>query len=304
MYGATRAACLCMIRFRFQPTPRMYGATFRCTAVQARPCNFNPRPVCTGRLCRYLGQAAWVAISTHAPYVRGDMHAPVVALGRRQFQPTPRMYGATEVKGITWKEIADFNPRPVCTGRPRGLLHRRAEARFQPTPRMYGATMHPLRRGIGGANFNPRPVCTGRLQPVYGRHARGVISTHAPYVRGDAAAITARQPSWRFQPTPRMYGATTGRWRACRSQTHFNPRPVCTGRPAIRPASNVSERFQPTPRMYGATPTPRPQPERQRISTHAPYVRGDCACGRENRACGDFNPRPVCTGRRPTSCKV
>ncbi len=113
---------------------------------------------------------------------------------------------------------------------PRGCVRINQMLLFQPTPRMYGATH---RRAA--------------------RNHRGIISTHAPYVRGDPMSGT---------------GYASG--------SDFNPRPVCTGRPrAVRAAKQAAaisthapyvrgdhlyfvfeikeDIFQPTPRMYGAT---------------------------------------------------
>ncbi len=101
-------------------------------------------------------------ISTHAPYVRGDRKSMVVSPGS--------VY---------------FNPRPVCTGRPVNKLMGFETVVFQPTPRMYGATGGFVFDEEVFTDFNPRPVCTGRLACNDKSIRALLISTHAPYVRGD-----------------------------------------------------------------------------------------------------------------------
>ncbi len=56
-------------------------------------------------------------ISTHAPYVRGDMKCCAECITSGRFQPTPRMYGATKYFFEKANHNQNFNPRPVCTGR-------------------------------------------------------------------------------------------------------------------------------------------------------------------------------------------
>ncbi len=51
--------------------------------------------------------------------------------------------------------------------------------------------------------------------------------------------------------------------------------------------------------MYGATRYLAAVKYARVISTHAPYVRGDVWRGLVGKLDLHFNPRPVCTGRRP-----
>ncbi len=126
-----------------------------------------------------------------------------------QFQPTPRMYGATAAAVRAGRPQGNFNPRPVCTGRHYGsdrvweqefisthAPYVRGDPElvnmlsclliFQPTPRMYGATGCGERGKRACRDFNPRPVCTGRLEAFADLIESTNISTHAPYVRGDS----------------------------------------------------------------------------------------------------------------------
>ncbi len=214
--------------------------------------DFNPRPVCTGRLYLPFCIIWTISISTHAPYVRGDGLRCFLYACNGDFNPRPVCTGRHLLLGKTEFFKFHFNPRPVCTGRP--YTH------CPTTGRMRISTHAPYVRGDrrhGGAcrkhrNFNPRPVCTGRhsispsvlgaarFQPtprMYGATDAVIaalplaaISTHAPYVRGDRHSLTWRFQAARFQPTPRMYGATLPCRCVFRFERYFNPRPVCTGR--------------------------------------------------------------------------
>ncbi len=159
--------------------------------VNATGEDFNPRPVCTGRPDRRARHRRGRRISTHAPYVRGDA---IIMTGLRislNFNPRPVCTGRPARGADGAAPDCDFNPRPVCTGRLKAMLRADAQDEFQPTPRMYGATRRGGRCCLTGLNFNPRPVCTGRHDPAQTIADMERISTHAPYVRGDAAWVRA-----------------------------------------------------------------------------------------------------------------
>ena len=170
--------------------------------------NFNPRPLCRGRLPR--------------EYWRQQ---------RIKFQSTPPMQGATTVDELLSDNQQYFNPRPLCRGRPLNRNYAAYTVEFQSTPPMQGATQlrKPLAVNIPifqstppmqGAtlpgirfwrllwNFNPRPLCRGRQGILQGKSVGQIaISIHAPYAGGDSfSACSLVRPS------------------------NFNPRPLCRGR--------------------------------------------------------------------------
>ncbi len=101
--------------------------------------DFNPRPVCTGRLCDETMEIIWDAFQP-TPRMYGATKESCLKTITLIFQPTPRMYGATSSACPTFAAQRYFNPRPVCTGRHVVAKNGFLRVQFQPTPRMYGAT--------------------------------------------------------------------------------------------------------------------------------------------------------------------
>ena len=74
----------------------------------------------------------------------------------------PRAGGDWPVAGRT-AGGADFNPRPPCGGRHRGLVNASDFRTFQSTPPVRGATRRSGLEMSKRKHFNPRPPCGGRL---------------------------------------------------------------------------------------------------------------------------------------------
>ena len=123
----------------FQSTPPVWGATSGCCGAGSRPCYFNPRPPCGGRLAVSGQGIHGLLISIHAPRVGGDVfpmppavcdtisiHAPRVggdALLQRDLHGVhmisihaPRVGGDPSGRSHP-SAYTYFNPRPPCGGR-------------------------------------------------------------------------------------------------------------------------------------------------------------------------------------------
>ena len=127
----------------------------------------------------------------------------------------------------------------------------------------------------------------------------------------------------KFQSTPPVWGATRLHDQPYRTRPHFNPRPPCGGRPAVRLCIHCAVfRFQSTPPVWGATNTAgmrrstssfqstppvwgatksRPNAISASVFQSTPPVWGATAAeagdhGRDQ----NFNPRPPCGGRLAT----
>ena len=101
-------------------------------------------------------------ISIHAPRAGGDATTAEELYNAMQFQSTPPVRGATNVKKIAGSYFI-----------------------FQSTPPVRGATQGQGLRQRHHGNFNPRPPCGGRLCSECHRDYDNSISIHAPRAGGD-----------------------------------------------------------------------------------------------------------------------
>ena len=130
------------ISFYFNPRPPCGGRQSGRCAAEARTIYFNPRPPCGGRR-RILNTLR--IFSQHfnpRPPCGGRHSQPSPRTGRKLFQSTPPVWGATF--------------RFPCRCRRWRL--------FQSTPPVWGATRFTRCRQARSSNFNPRPPCGGRQQ--------------------------------------------------------------------------------------------------------------------------------------------
>ncbi len=206
------------------------------------------------------------------------------------------MYGATAPLARAAPVRAISTHAPYVRGDAAGFTRPSMTDLFQPTPRMYGATPSRLSRQWQAWHFNPRPVCTGRRSLV-ARISSPVLFNPRPVCTGRHTGSYKLEAKSVFQPTPRMYGAT-GKMLGCLVTLDISTHaPYVRGDRGGRGTRGAAKKFQPTPRMYGATLVFFCLRRRTEISTHAPYVRGDAFLPLHGGRGGDFNPRPVCTGR-------
>ena len=122
VWGATAAGLTTAELAEFQSTLPVWGATSRPARVLYSPGDFNPRSPCGERLRRLHLRQLYRPISIHAPRVGSDVlhyqmqgvvqvisiHAPRVGsdcssgldeLGRKAFQSTLPVWGATQGHG-------------------------------------------------------------------------------------------------------------------------------------------------------------------------------------------------------------
>ena len=100
----------------FNPRPPCGGRPPTATGPEARR-NFNPRPPCGGRRVPADVYPLAHIISIHAPRVGGDRFPRLRGPGRREFQSTPPVWGATKARSLRVHRFFNFNPRPPCGGR-------------------------------------------------------------------------------------------------------------------------------------------------------------------------------------------
>ena len=125
--------------------------------------NFNPRAPCGARLAGLVHRLSTFNISTHAPLAGRDVCRCRWCWGRKRFQPTRPLRGATRSSPILTALFTNFNPRAPCGAR------QWATACGSPFP----------------IHFNPRAPC-GARRAAHLRHLCGeVISTHAPLAGRD-----------------------------------------------------------------------------------------------------------------------
>ena len=80
-------------------------------------------------------------ISIHAPRAGGDEDVLQRAIISYAFQSTPPVRGATAYFYKGGIGFWNFNPRPPCGGRHRGLVNASDFKTFQSTPPVRGATV-------------------------------------------------------------------------------------------------------------------------------------------------------------------
>ena len=144
-----------------------------------------------------------------------------------------------------------------------------------PTPPVEGATKASIICVMLGIFQSTPPVegATVACCPVW---CIVLISIHAPCGGGDRASIQRSATTTTFQSTPHVERATA----------------------ALLPAA-ADCLFQSTPPVQGATATQIVQTTSTNISIHAPCAGGDFArAAWKHCSHGDFNPRPLCRGRR------
>ena len=222
--------------------------------AQPVPNDFNPRPLCRGR-----------------PQI-----VAAVPVKQLPFQSTPPMQGATCCRRSRPLAPDNFNPRPLCRGRLSTLNLTRAKYMyFNPRPLCRGRRTKPgspqcssgisIHAPYAGGDctraemaqvlglFQSTPPMQGATGACTGCGRGRNISIHAPYAGGDSSSSSQSIPTYPFQSTPPMQGATP-LWLVLRVQRfHFNPRPLCRGRPCWL--------------KYSCTAA--------QISIHAPYAGGD-----------------------------
>ncbi len=155
-----------------------------------------------------------------------------------------------------WGSITNFNPRPLCRGRPDFLPSLSATMQFQSTPPMQGATSGVFyRRYVLGISihapyaggdlygmsppssacyFNPRPLCRGRPPGTEPGQSRFGFQSTPPMQGATHYDLASCRLQFQFQSTPPMQGATGHFFKHHVCLSHFNPRPLCRGRPGLK----------------------------------------------------------------------
>ena len=168
----------------------------------------------------------------------------------------------------------NFNPRPLCRGR-----HAHADS---------------LRIS---SDFNPRPLCRGRLERI-GFITHDQIFQSTPPVQGATdfysssyflSDISIHAPCAGGDPTALLLDPEI---------THFNPRPLCRGRPEDDQADGEPEPISIHAPCAGGDALVRFQKHVSVISIHAPCAGGDVDHSYHLTLQIYFNPRPLCRGRR------
>ena len=169
--------------------------------------NFNPRAPCGARRAMFFGR--WSSL---------------------RFQSTRPMRGATGQAHPLHPLRLHFNPRAPCGARLWCDTFYSVFLIFQSTRPMRGAT-HPnwIKGGVSGISIHA---------PHAGRDLIGAdgeidlsISIHAPHAGRDEHLEQLLPPSWQFQSTRPMRGATCDCRQRYFFRNYFNPRAPCGARP-------------------------------------------------------------------------
>ena len=148
----------------------------------------------------------------------------------------------------------NFNPRPLCRGRPIRFLCAQSAGYISIHAPYAGGDWRSCQwQRRHGFYFNPRPLCRGR---------RAMLSVGLYLIL--------------FQSTPPMQGAT-GAISKCGGLSHnFNPRPLCRGRPVLGIKRKAQQsNFNPRPLCRGRLHHQFQNQKSHVISIHAPYAGGD-----------------------------
>ncbi len=147
----------------FQSTLPVWGATLSAPVWPGDAISFNPRSPCGERLESHERFLVVVGVSIHAPRVGSDyeragdfanaqgvsIHAPRVGSdfprspchqGKRRFQSTLPVWGATTDSEGSVIARSSFNPRSPCGERPENCCTTGCNAVFQSTLPVWGAT--------------------------------------------------------------------------------------------------------------------------------------------------------------------
>ena len=228
MRGATISVkILILIERRLQSTPHMRGATFWAVLWEKTiPTSIHaPHAWGDGAVLDEYGQ---MRTSIHAPHAWGDLSLQTCSQGHPTSIHAPHAWG--DQNGyICFGSFFDFNPRPICVGRPFVVYIITYTFKLQSTPHMRGAT-----------DSASRDFRTSRT------------SIHAPHAWGDFDRLDAAQAHATSIHAPHAWGDNDIRWRVHRSPD-FNPRPTCVGRPTLLLRLMQPMRLQSTPHMRGAT---------------------------------------------------
>ena len=151
-----------VVRFAFQSTPPVRGATF-CRAWAWGRSTFQSTPPCGGRQILDITEATGDSISIHAPHSGGDPAYPTSHGASSYFNPRPPCGGRLPPVAKCRRQ-PHFNPRPPCGGR----LDLRLPGQLQPlisihAPRVGGDGLL-YRQAHASGDFNPRPPCGGRCR--------------------------------------------------------------------------------------------------------------------------------------------
>ena len=185
------------------------GARPRYKAKQTRPkTNFNPRAPCGARHERLpFSPLALTQISTHAPLAGRDSDTKSPKTGKKLFQPTRPLRGATYLS----RDAACgryFNPRAPCGARLSVLWSPYSKTISTHAP-LAGRDWRPASSGSAcRSNFNPRAPCGARHDrfAMIERKKKRFQPTRP--LRG--ATVSAEVSFWidAFQPTRPLRGAT------------------------------------------------------------------------------------------------
>ena len=207
-------------RHRFNPRAPC-GARRAHGALDSGSRRFNPRAPCGARRDVMLPHPRAMSVSIHAPRVGRDCRhvlrhlrrncfnprAPCGArptrkgrlYGRKWFQSTRPVWGATDGRDADIYGANGFNPRAPCGARPK-LMDLTSDAKkFQSTRPVWGATVI--------LSINRHLTSFQSTRPVWGATeivelARGerIVSIHAPRVGRDRSARARRPMHTRFNP--------------------------------------------------------------------------------------------------------
>ncbi len=254
--------------------PRV-GRDFRWTSGCTFRRHFNPRAPCGARL-RQLMTGGGRDISIHAPRVGRDANTRIKLYGKRVFQSTRPVWGATRSVRAKRRTTHEFqSTRPVWGATPAAHPTSIMSRNFNPRAPCGARPPNLLAAGIKLVDFNPRAPCGARRGKTVVTSSGIAISIHAPRVGRDGRAICDVRLASISIHAPRV-----GRDRGFRQ-------PGCR-----------TVQFQSTRPVWGATGFRNLQRVSGFISIHAPRVGRDVGATVSLYVTPYFNPRAPCGARQ------
>ena len=194
----------------------------------------------------------------------------------------------------------DFNPRAPCGARRLNESPDGDTGLFQSTRPLRGATTRRPISTSGMRNFNPRAPCGARLSDCTLGIECPNISIHAPLAGRDVTINPIAVPSFPFQSTRPLRGATPPQEPSGRGRAFQSTRPL-RGATDVVFLSLFQELISIHAPLAGRDCEPGGRWRMGQISIHAPLAGRDFGKRWSPRQAADFNPRAPC-GARPENC--
>ena len=213
--------------------------------------------------------------SIHAPHAWGDLSLQTCSQGHPTSIHAPHAWG--DQNGyICFGSFFDFNPRPICVGRPFVVYIITYTFKLQSTPHMRGATDSASRDFRTSRTSIHAPHAWGDNPDAIRNYKPLPTSIHAPHAWGDPWRHPLLPLSSNFNPRPTCVGRhkvyleipfgqgptsihAPHAWGDASavlpvtSSANFNPRPTCVGRQRTLRYLLTGSLLQSTPHMRGAT---------------------------------------------------